>query len=141
MAAKGDEFQHWVYEHHDAPTERKQIWRELEKKYLPSLDYDNFNLYNRGGSWLNDPFYFRYPFYYIDYGLAYVCAIQLWIRSLQDWDKAWNDYLKIGKLGGSKSFLELIKIADLKSPFEEGSIKSIIGPIKNWLDNVEDDKL
>jgi M3 family oligoendopeptidase len=137
-----DEFQHWIYEHPEAtPTERKTIWRELEKKYLPHRDYENNDLLNRGGFWFRQSHIFSTPFYYIDYTLAQVCAFQFWIKSQQDRDTTWQDYLKLCKQGGSKSFLELVKLARLKNPFEEGCIDSIIGPIEQWLDGVDDEKL
>jgi M3 family oligoendopeptidase len=137
-----DEFQHWVYEHPEAtPSERKLIWRELEKKYIPWRDYEDNDLLNRGGFWFRQLHIFELPFYYIDYTLAQVCALQFWIKSVQDRDGTWQDYLKLCKQGGSKSFLELVKLAGLKNPFEEGCIRSIIGPIEHWLDGVDDEKL
>ncbi len=137
-----DEFQHWVYEHPEAtPTERKAIWRDIEKKYLPYRDYENNDLLNRGGFWLRQSHIFKNPFYYIDYTLAQVCAFQFWVKSQNKPQQAWQDYLRLCKLGGSKSFLELVKMANLQNPFEHGTINSVIGPIEQWLDSVDDGKL
>lgn len=137
-----DEFQHWVYENPEAtPAERKAMWREIEKKYLPHKDYEDNDLLNRGGFWYRQGHIFGSPFYYIDYTLAQVCAFQYWVKSREDREKAWNDYLTLCKAGGSKSFLQLVEIANLKNPFEDGSVKSFIGPIEEWLNTVDDTKL
>lgn len=136
-----DEFQHFVYGNPEAtPEERKAKWREIEKKYLPFRDYDDLDLYNRGGYWFRQGHIFGNPFYYIDYTLAQVCAFQFWIKMQNDKEKGWEDYLKLCRQGGSKSFLELVEIANLKNPFVDGTIKETMKPIKEWLDSVDDSK-
>ncbi|WP_373897647.1 M3 family oligoendopeptidase [Haloimpatiens sp. FM7315] len=137
-----DEFQHFVYENPEAtPKERKSAWREIEKKYLPSRDYEDNDFLNRGGFWFKQSHIFQMPFYYIDYTLAQVCALQFWVKANENRKEAWSDYLRLCKEGGSKSFLELLQIANLKNPFEDGCIKSVIDPAKAWLDGVDDTKL
>ncbi|WIF93955.1 M3 family oligoendopeptidase [Caminicella sporogenes] len=137
-----DEFQHWVYENPQAtPEERKRAWRDIEKKYLPHRDYADNDFLNRGGYWFRQGHIFNNPFYYIDYTLAQVCALQFWIKSRENRDKAWNDYLRLCRAGGSKSFLELVELADLRNPFEDGCIKSVIGPVEDWLDSIDDKNL
>ena len=137
-----DEFQHWVYEHPEAtPSERKATWRKIEEKYLPHRDYEENDLLNRGGSWFRQGHIFSNPFYYIDYTLAQVCAFQFWVKAHENRTEAWQDYLRLCKAGGSRSFLELVELANLKNPFTDGCIKSIIGPIEQWLDRIEDSKL
>lgn len=136
-----DEFQHFVYENPEAtPKERKSKWREIEKKYLPFRDYEDNDFLNRGGFWFKQSHIFEVPFYYIDYTLAQVCAFQFWIKYREDRNKAWNDYLKLCKAGGSKSFLELVKIGNIRNPFEDGCIKEVVRPIKEWLDGIDDSK-
>lgn len=133
-----DEFQHFVYENPEAtPRERKSKWREIEKKYLPFRDYEDNDFLNRGGFWFKQSHIFEVPFYYIDYTLAQVCAFQFWIKYREDRNKAWNDYLKLCKAGGSKSFLELVKIGNIRNPFEDGCIKEVVKPIKEWLDGID----
>jgi oligoendopeptidase F len=60
---------------------------------------------------------FGAPFYYIDYTLAQVCAFQYWVMAQENHEKAFESYLELCKLGGSKSFVELIESAQLKNPF------------------------
>ena len=134
-----DEFQHWVYENPEVtPQERREKWLEIEKKYLPTRDYGEVNELKNGIFWFRQGHIFSSPFYYIDYTLAQVCAFQFWIKSREDVEKAWQDYLNLCKLGGSKSFFELMKSANLKNPFEEGTLAAVIPKIKEYLDSVDD---
>ncbi len=131
-----DEFQHYVYENPDAtPAERKSKWREIEKTYTPTVDYADNEFLNRGGFWFHQQHVFRMPFYYIDYCLAQVCALQIWNISEQDRNKAWEDYLNLCKQGGSKPFLELVKSAGLESPFEKKTLEKIVENSEVWLDD------
>ncbi|MDZ5712940.1 M3 family oligoendopeptidase [Jeotgalibacillus haloalkalitolerans] len=137
-----DEFQHRIYEKPDmTPAERKAVWKELEEIYLPHRNYGDHNYLNSGGVWQRQGHIYEAPFYYIDYTLAQICAFQFWKKSREDFDAAWKDYVHLCKLGGSKSFTELVKEANLKSPFEEGSLESVVKEIENWLDGVDDKKL
>jgi M3 family oligoendopeptidase len=133
-----DEFQHWIYEHPEAtPAERNKCWRTIEQQYLPHRDYEQNDLLNRGGYWLRQGHIFNDPFYYIDYTLAQVCAFQFWVKCRENQATAWQDYLRLCKAGGSQSFLELVKLANLQNPFTEGCLPSLIAPIKQWLDEAE----
>jgi len=137
-----DEFQHWVYENPNAtPKERKQMWREIEKKYSPHIDYDGNEYLENGGFWQKQGHIYNSPFYYIDYTLAQICAFQFWKRSREDQKDAWKDYMKLCKLGGSMPFTELVKAANLISPFEDGCVASVIGEIDAWLNSVDDKNL
>ncbi|OMC69060.1 oligoendopeptidase F [Paenibacillus sp. FSL H7-0326] len=137
-----DEFQHFVYANPEAtPAERKQAWREIERKYLPHRNYENNSYLEQGGFWHKQGHIFGSPFYYIDYTLAQICAFQFWKRSREDYAAAWADYLNLCRQGGSKSFTELVAIAGLISPFEEGCVTSVIGTIEEWLDSVDDTAL
>ena len=134
-----DEFQHWVYENPEAtPKERREKWIEIEKKYLPTRDYGEVEELKNGIFWFRQGHIFSSPFYYIDYTLAQVCAFQFWIKSRENREKAWQDYLNLCKLGGSKPFFELMKSANLKNPFEEGTLAFVFPKIKEYLDNVDD---
>ena len=137
-----DEFQHWVYENPSAtPAERKRAWRDIENKYLPHKDYDGNEYLENGGFWQRQAHIYNSPFYYIDYTLAQICAFQFWKRANENREEAWQDYVNLCRLGGSKSFTELVKEANLISPFDDGCVQSVIGDIENWLNSVEDQKL
>lgn len=134
----GDEFQHWVYENPDAtPAQRRAKWRSLEREYLPYRTYLDDDYLESGTTWHRVLHFFMRPFYYIDYALAVTCAQQFWTKSLANKDETWADYLHLCQLGGSQSFLQLVKEAKLQSPFEDGCMQMIIGDIENWFASVK----
>lgn len=137
-----DEFQHVVYENPNmTPAERKMAWKEIESKYLPHRDYDGYDYLENGGFWQRQAHIYANPFYYIDYTLAQVCAFQFWKRSREDFQRAFQDYIHLCKLGGSMSFTKLVKEAGLISPFESNCIPSVIALIEGYLNSVEDQSL
>jgi M3 family oligoendopeptidase len=137
-----DEFQHYIYENPDlTATERNAYWRSLEKKYLPHRVYENNPYLEMGGYWQRQAHIYKHPFYYIDYTLAQICAFQFWIKSFEDRDAAIKNYITLCREGGSKSFLELVNIAELKSPFEEATVTETVMAVKKWLDKIADEKL
>lgn len=137
-----DHFQHEVYLNPNlTKEERRKLFRKLEKQYLPFKKYDEDEFLENGGFWFQQGHIFSSPFYYIDYTLAQVCAFQYWHNSQKDFKKTWDNYLSLCKLGGSKSFVELINYVGLKNPFKDNSIKEIIKPIKEYLNSIDDTKL
>ncbi|MFS0861819.1 M3 family oligoendopeptidase [Fredinandcohnia sp. 179-A 10B2 NHS] len=137
-----DEFQHFVYENPDVtPAERNKAWREIEHKYMPNKDYDGNEYLEQGGFWQRQSHIYTTAFYYIDYTLAQICAFQFWKKSREDHDTAWADYVHLCKQGGSKPFTELVQVANLLSPFEEGTVQSVVGEIESWLNSVDDKQL
>lgn len=133
-----DEFQHYIYENPDiSPADRKKAWLSVEKKYMPYIDYDDNEFLKNGGRWQQQRHIYMTPFYYIDYCLAQICAFQFWKRAHDEDEKALEDYIKLCKAGGSMSFLELVKLANLISPFEEDCIRSFVGDVGKWLDRVD----
>ncbi len=136
-----DEFQHGVYENPDlTKDERKALWRKIEKKYLPFKDYGDDLFMEKGTFWYRQGHIFEVPFYYIDYTLAQVCAFQFWVKSQDNHQTAFDQYLDLCKLGGSKSFVDLVESAKLQNPFKAGNVAAIIKPIKAYLDKIDDSK-
>ena len=125
-----DEFQHRVY---DKPgmdaKERRSVWREIEQKYMPWRDYDGNAFLEEGGFWMQKQHLFLYPFYYIEYALAQICAFQYYGRMKEDRKTAWNDYLNLCKAGGTKGYFELLKIGNLLNPFKEGTVEKATGHV------------
>ena len=133
-----DEFQHTVYENPDmTPAERKAAWKAIETKYRPWIDYDGMDYLERGGFWQRQAHIFRSPFYYIDYCLAQLCAFQFWSKSQKDFKAAWQDYLRLCQAGGSDSFLGLVKLANLESPFESGVMEPLFKEVEQYLNSFE----
>lgn len=134
-----DEFQHCMYENPElTPEERKHAWRKIEKKYLPHKNYEGCDFLERGCWWFQQSHIFNVPFYYIDYTLAQICALQFWKKSNENRENTWKNYLKLCKAGGTKSFLELVDYSNLKSPFESGCINATINPVNEWLNSIDD---
>lgn len=137
-----DEFQHFVYGNPEAsPADRKQAWRNTEKKYIPHRNYGDNDYLEHGNYWHQQLHIFGRPFYYIDYALAQVCALQFWKKMMDDREAAWKDYLHLCKLAGTMSFVDLVREANLISPFEEGCVASVVSDIEAWLDSVDDTAL
>jgi M3 family oligoendopeptidase len=131
-----DEFQHIMYANPDlTPKERTYEWHKLEEKYMPWRKYEDDEFMDRGGYWYHKLHIFLYPFYYINYTLTTMGAMEFKKRYEEDRDTAWKDYLNLCNAGGSKSYLELLKVANLSVPFEKGSVKKAISYAKEILLN------
>ncbi|MGI6151696.1 MAG: M3 family oligoendopeptidase [Christensenellales bacterium] len=130
-----DEFQHRVFEKPEmSAKERRQVWREIERKYQPWRDYDGNTFLEEGGFWMQKQHIFLYPFYYIDYALAQICAFELYGRMKKDPKLAWEDYYRLCRAGGSKGYFELLEVANLHNPFREGSVEAAVSTVINELE-------
>lgn len=137
-----DEFQHHIYEHPElTPKERNSYWRSLEKKYLPHRIYENNDFLEEGGFWQRQAHIYKHPFYYIDYALAQICAFQYWVKANVDTQAAMEDYIRLCRAGGSKSFLQLVAEAGLQSPFDTKAAASTIAAVNQWLQAADDSAL
>ena len=137
-----DHFQHEVYAHPEmSHKERMDTWRRLEKEYLPHKNYEEVEILERGGWWMRQAHIFMSPFYYIDYTLAQVCAMQFWARMENKDPKAFEDYQHICKIGGTLPFRKIVKEAGLIVPFEEGCLEQVTGSVSQWLDEISEEEL
>lgn len=133
-----DEFQHWVYENYEATSaERKAQWKVIEKKYMPWKNYDGVYFGEIGGVWQAQAHIYKTPFYYIDYALAQTCSLQFWSKSQKNSQDAFKDYLRICEIGGSQTFLEIVKSGNLVSPFDPNCLKNVAADAMKWLQNWE----
>ena len=122
-----DHFQHLVYSRPDAtPTERLSMWKEMEATYLPDWDHGDLSRAQAGGAWQRQRHIYLMPFYYIDYTLAQVCALQFLKLSRDDADDAMARYVNLCKRGGEAPFQELVRSAGLRSPFDEGCLEDVV---------------
>jgi M3 family oligoendopeptidase len=136
-----DHFQHEVYNKPNmTPAQRKATWRKLEKKYLPHKDYQGMPILEKGAWWFQQSHIFSSPFYYIDYVLAQTMALQFFKKMNKNFKGAWKDYLRLCDQGGKYSFLKLVEIAGLESPFKKGSIEGIIKDVEKVLLKTDDSK-
>ena len=122
-----DEFQHRVYaENLTDAMERRKVWHELEEIYLPWRDYDGNEFLEQGGFWMQKQHLFMCPFYYIDYAVSRVGALEYYGKMQEDLESAWKDYYALCRQGGSKGYHELLKIGNLSDPFKVGTIYSVL---------------
>ena len=129
-----DEFQHICYANPKlTPKERTLEWKKLEEKYMPWRKYDADDFFDRGGFWYHKLHIYLYPFYYINYTLTTMGAMEFKKKEKEDHETAWADYLNLCKCGGSMSYLETLKYANLSNPFEEGSVERAIGVARDEL--------
>lgn len=137
-----DHFQHEIYNHPEmTPAERKATWRRLEKIYKPDVEYNELDVLEKGGYFYQQGHIFQSPFYYIDYALAQICALQFYTRSLNKDEQAWKDYLKICGVGGTLTFTQIVKLANLKVPFEDGCLKDVANKMQEVLNSIDDSNL
>ena len=121
-----DEFQHEIYDHPDyTPEERKAVYRRLEEKYRPYMEFKDIPYIEEGTRWQYQMHIYETPFYYIDYCLAQTVALWFLVKSRENYQKALDDYLTFLKTGGQKSFEALLETAGIPSPFKEGSLKEL----------------
>ena len=134
-----DHFQHVVYEKPDmTPAERHAVWKELLGVYMPWMKLgDDIPFYGDGEGWQRQGHIYQSPFYYIDYCLAQTVSLQFWAMLQKDRESAWKHYMAYAKQGGSRVFTELLKNADLDSPFEETCLRGVCETAKAWLDSYD----
>jgi len=121
-----DEFQHWVYENPNATiAERDQAWNRIWDIYKPGMDFTGIEEY-KYARWYAQGHIFQAPFYYIDYAIAETGAMQLALIDSQDHNKAMNTYIKLCRIGGTESVLNIFKMAGLRSPFDDAVMKDLM---------------
>ncbi len=134
-----DHFQHIVYEKPEmTPAERHAEWKKLLGIYMPWMKLDGeIPFYADGEGWQRQIHIYEVPFYYIDYCLAQTVALEFWAMIQKDPEDAWKHYMAYTKQGGSRTFTDLLKNADLVTPFEEACLKGVCETAAKWLENFD----
>ncbi len=122
-----DKFQHWIYEHpQHTVAERTDKWMEILKEFSTnSIDYTGLEAYRQIG-WQRQLHLFEVPFYYIEYGIAQLGAIGLWMQYQQNPQEALQNYINALSLGGTKTLPELYAAAGLKFDLSPAHIKTLM---------------
>ncbi|MCL2672557.1 MAG: M3 family oligoendopeptidase [Clostridiales bacterium] len=132
-----DEFQHHSVAKPDmSAAERAAVWKAMEQKYMPWRSYDGNEFLEAGGFWMQKQHIFLYPFYYIEYSLAEMGALDFYLRFNEDRENAWTDYLALCKAGGSVGYFDLLKIAGLRNPFVTENVVDIMTAIAAKLETM-----
>ena len=125
-----DEFQHRIYQNPDmTPTERKAVWREIERTYMPWRTYDGNEFLEQGGYWMQNQHIFLYPFYFIDYAIAQLAAFEFYTQMRIDRKAAWENYYKLCQAGGSAGYFQLLERCNLHNVLQGDSVKKVLAPI------------
>lgn len=128
-----DAFQHWLYTNPDhSREERTQCWLELNDRFGPDVSWDGLENYLET-SWQRQLHVFTVPLYYIEYGIAQLGALQLWLQARRDEKKALSNYKKGLSLGGSRPLPELFSAAGLKFDFGPAVMKSLMDEVRREL--------
>ncbi|HBZ96531.1 MAG TPA: M3 family oligoendopeptidase [Phycisphaerales bacterium] len=131
--AQIDAFQHWIYTHPDHTSEQRDIyWLELDGLYGADVSWEGFET-QRAKAWHRQLHLFRVPFYYIEYGIAQLGALQLWMQYRQDRGQAIENYRRAMTLGGSRPLPELFEAADLTFDFGPDTMKRLMDEVQGEL--------
>jgi oligoendopeptidase F len=132
-----DKFQHWIYEN-PAHTleERKENWiRILNEFSSTALDFSGLESF-RSYSWQKQLHLFEVPFYYIEYGIAQLGAIGMWLQYKENPKEGIDNYIKALKLGGTKTLPELYKNAGIEIVFDAKRVSRLMRFIKKELESM-----
>ncbi len=126
-----DKFQHWIYENprHTVPERTNQWMKLLDEFSTTSIDFSGLDHF-RENSWQRQLHLFEVPFYYIEYGIAQLGAIGLWMKFKENKDAALNHYMESLSMGGTRTLPELYKCADIEFNFSLEYIKKLMQFVK-----------
>ncbi|MBL9138955.1 MAG: M3 family oligoendopeptidase [Verrucomicrobiales bacterium] len=120
-----DAFQHWIYTHPDhSPAERAMAWNQLMDRFGGDVDWTGWEE-ARSYSWHRQLHVFLYPFYYVEYGMAQIGALQLWQNARRDRADALRAYKRGLSLGGSKPLPDLFEAAGCRFAFDAATLKPL----------------
>jgi oligoendopeptidase F len=136
-----DKFQHWVYENpsHDLEQRTENWFRIFNEFNSKSVDWQGLGVYQKN-IWQKQLHLFEVPFYYIEYGIAQLGAIGLWMQFKKNKESALDHYIKALALGGTKTLPELYKAAGLKFDFSGTYIKELMDFVESELKVLINDK-
>jgi oligoendopeptidase F len=128
-----DAFQHWIYTHPDhSREERRKAWLGLMDRFGGDVDWSGLEN-ERANLWHRQLHIFIHPFYYIEYGIAQLGALQVWANSKQSKARALGDYKKSLALGGSRPLPELFLAAGCQFEFSAKTIHPLAKMLKDEL--------
>ncbi|HEV8081617.1 MAG TPA: M3 family oligoendopeptidase [Chitinophagaceae bacterium] len=132
-----DKFQHWLYENPNHTTEeRTKQWISILNSFSDEIiDYKDLENYRANG-WQKQLHLFEVPFYYIEYGIAQLGAIGMWMQYKKNPEQALDNYMKALSLGGTKTLPELYKVAGLTFDFSAENIKALMEFVNEEMEKI-----
>lgn len=127
----------WIYTHVGASfDEINEKWMEIQSSYYPNVSYGEMEEEEKkGASLLRNMGIFMFPRYLISYVFSEMCAIDLFMEYLKDKDKALDSYNRLCRVGGSKSYPEILSAAGLEPSYKKGRVKDVMEKVKAYLEN------
>lgn len=133
-------FQHWIYDNHDLatdPAECDKKWLELWRRFMKNADYRGFDNFITN-HWRRQLHIFVVPFYYVEYGLAQLGAVQVWANALKNQQAALQAYRKALALGGTVTLPELYTAAGAKLAFDAPTLQAAVNLIERTIGELEE---
>ncbi len=129
-----DAFQHWVYANPGHAHEARCMhWLELDSRFGRGVSWEGLET-ERKWWWQRQSHLYSHPMYYIEYGIAQLGALQLWLSSKERGEKSAVDaYMRALSLGGSKPLPELFKAAGLKFDFGDETVARVVEAVEREL--------
>ena len=127
----------WIYTHVGASfDEINEKWMEIQSFYYPNVSYGEMEEEEKkGAGLLRNMGIFMFPRYLISYVFSEMCAIDLFMEYLKDKDKALDSYNRLCRVGGSKSYPEILSAAGLEPSYNKGRVKNVMEKVKAYLEN------
>jgi oligoendopeptidase F len=135
-----DAFQQWVYTHVDDALDPAQCdaqWRQLWQRFIPGIDWTGFEAMQATG-WHRKLHIFHIPFYYVDYGLAQLGAVQVWRNAQTDQPLAIQNYRRALALGGTATLPELFATAGARFAFDVETVRDAVNLIEATLAELDE---
>jgi oligoendopeptidase F len=128
-----DAFQHWIYTHPGhTSAERTAAWLELMHRFGDDVDWTGYERV-RTNLWHRQLHLFLHPFYYVEYGIAQLGALQVWANSRRSRRQALEAYQRALALGGSRPLPELFTSAGCRFEFTAQTLKPLVGLVREEL--------
>lgn len=134
-----DAFQHWVYENHESatnPSNCDAVWAELWNRFMTGVDWSGLEQEMMTG-WQRKLHIHKYPFYYVEYGLAQVGAVQVWKNALEDQAKSVDHYRHAISLGGTVTLPKLFAAAGARFSFDRKTMNNLVCTLENSIADLE----
>jgi oligoendopeptidase F len=133
-----DAFQHWLYTHPGhTRAERRAAWLAVAERFGGETNWDAYEDV-RGFLWHRQLHIFLYPFYYIEYGIAQLGALQVWLNSRRNKPAALSQYKQALTLGGSRPLPELFDTAGCPFDFSSRTVKPLMELVEQELERMND---
>ncbi len=135
--ASVDAFQGWIYTSPDGgdAVARDQAWLRLRERFEPGMDWSGLTE-ERVSRWYRQLHIFLYPFYYIEYGLAQIGALQVWRNARRDPAAAVAGYRRFLALGSTCPLPDLYRAAGVELSFDRGLLADLVAMVEEEMESL-----